>query len=82
MFVLSVKEKPLYHSPHKEFLFVVYSLISSCVLNLHQSYQCHSLQTLQQEGHVAYNLKLQTNPLGLFPQNQIYLILIAIPAKI
>ena len=58
------------------FLFAVSSSTNNCALNLNQSYQCHRLQILQQDSRVANNHKLWTkNPLGLFPQYQIYLVL-------
>ena len=44
-------------SYHEEFIFVRCLRFDSYVLDLNQSYQCHSLQTLQQEGHVASNHK-------------------------
>ena len=48
-----------YQSLYEDFFFFdVYGLKSNCVLNLKYSYYCHSLQTLQQEGHVANNNKL------------------------
>ena len=42
-----------YQSLYEEFIFVVYRLLISYVLNLNQSCRCHRLQILQQESHVA-----------------------------
>ena len=48
-----------YRSLYEEFTFVrCLRLINSYVLNLNQFYQCHRLQILQQEGHVASSHKL------------------------
>ena len=64
------------------FFLAANGLISKSVLNLTQSYQCHRLQILQQEGHVENNHKFQINPLGFRLQKRIYLILFAMFVKV